>query len=361
MTRVAATFAAALACITIQAQAPVVPHPHPRGYVAYRTTSALTVDGRLEDPAWTRAAWSGDFVDIEGDARPRPTWPTHVKMLWDDRFFYVGAELREPHIWATLKDHDAVIFHDNDFEVFIEPDGNNRPYYEFEINALGTYWDLFLPKPYRDGGHAVDSWEIPGLKSAVTVSGTLNDSRDIDRSWTVELAFPWTVLKEHASAPAPPRDGDQWRVNFSRVEWRVERAQSGYKKVEGVKENNWVWSPQGAVDMHRPEMWGYVQFSTSSSGAVPFVADPSWPARAWLYDAYYAQRTFKEQHGRYARALAELGLAIPPGSGLGDPAMTSDGAGGYTLSIVVAPRGGQRVRWFVSQESAVWSVPAMRE
>lgn len=359
MKRVAVTVAGALACVTIQAQAPAATHPHPRGYVAYRTTSAVTVDGRLDDPAWAQAAWTEDFVDIEGDSRPRPTWTTRVKMLWDDRFFYVAAELVEPHVWATLKEHDSIIFHDNDFEVFIEPEGNNRPYYEFEINALGTYWDLFLPKPYRDGGHAVDSWEIPGLKSAVSVNGTLNDSRDTDRSWTVELAFPWTVLKEHVSAPAPPRDGDQWRVNFSRVEWRVEPVATGYKKIEGAKESNWVWSPQGAIDMHRPEMWGYVQFSTSLR-TVPFVADPSWPARAWLYDGYYAQRVFKEQHGRYARTLAELGLAIPPGSELGDPDMTSDDAARYALSIVMAPRGGRRVRWFVNQDSSVWSALADR-
>jgi len=355
MKRVVVTVAGALACITIHAQTPAATHPHPRGYVAYRTTSVVTVDGRLDDRAWAQAAWSEDFVDIEGDARPRPTWATHVKMLWDERFFYVGAELVEPHVWATLKEHDSVIFHDNDFEVFIEPGRDNRAYYEFEINALGTYWDLLLPKPYRDGGHAVNSWEIPGLKSAVSVNGTLNDSRDTDRSWTVELAFPWAVLKEHASGPAPPRDGDQWRVNFSRVEWAVEPAQTGYRKVDGLKENNWVWSPQGAVDMHQPEMWGYVQFSTSSSRDVPFVADPSWPARAWLHDGYYAQRAFREHHGRYARTLAELGLPIPPDSALGDPDMTSDdAAAGYTLSIVLTPRGGPRVRWFVNQESKVW-------
>jgi hypothetical protein len=359
MKRVAITVAGALACITIQAQTPPATHPHPRGYVAYRTTSAVTVDGRLDDPAWAQAAWSEDFVDIEGDAKPRPTWPTHVKMLWDDQCFYVGAELREPHVWATLTEHDSVIFHDNDFEVFIEPDGNNRPYYEFEINALGTYWDLLLLKPYRDGGHAVDSWEIPGLKSAVTVNGTLNDSRDTDRSWTVELAFPWAVLKEHARVPAPPRDGDQWRVNFSRVEWRVVPAQTGYKKVDGVKEDNWVWSPQGAVDMHRPEMWGYVQFSTSSS-QVPFVTDPSWPARAWLYDGYYAQRAFKERHGRYAQTVAELGLTVPAGSVLRDPEMTSDDVSRYTLSILIVPRGGPDVRWFVNQESAVSSLSIYR-
>ena len=49
---------------------------------------------------------------------------------------------------------NQVIFHDNDFEVFIDPDGDNHNYYEFEMNALNTMWELTLVKPYRDGGPA---------------------------------------------------------------------------------------------------------------------------------------------------------------------------------------------------------------
>jgi hypothetical protein len=110
-----------------------------------------------------------------------------------------------------------VIFRDNDFEVFIDPDADNRAYGELEINALGTTWDLFLAKPYRDGGKADDGWEVRGLKSAVRVDGTINDSRDVDRAWSVELAIPWAALADHTPAPVPPRDGNQWRINFSRV------------------------------------------------------------------------------------------------------------------------------------------------
>ena len=346
--------AAVLIAMTLPFQQPVARHLHPRGYVAYRVTSAITVDGRLDDPAWARAAWSEDFVDIEGDAKPRPTWPTHAKMLWDDTFLYVGAELRERHVWATMKAHDSVIFHENDFELFLEPDGDNRDYYEFEINALGTFWDLFLPKPYRDGGKADNSWEIPGLKSAVRIDGTLNNSADVDRSWSVELAFPWAVLKAHTSRAAPPRNGDQWRVNFSRVEWKLEPVGGSYKKVDGVNENNWVWSPQGAVDMHRPEMWGYLQFSTVPAGSERLVPDASWPARAWLYDAYYGQREFRRTHGRYARTLDELGVPLPAAGTLREPQLVIEGEG-YTISVAMALDGGRAVRWYVNQESALRS------
>ena len=63
-------------------------------------------------------------------------------MLWDDEYFYFAAELIEDQIWATLTERDSVIFYDNDFEIFIDPDGDSHQYYEFEINALNTVWDL---------------------------------------------------------------------------------------------------------------------------------------------------------------------------------------------------------------------------
>ena len=129
----------------------------PRQYLCHRATSPLDLTGSLDKPFWQDAPWTDDFVDIEGDARPGPRFRTRVKMLWDDDFFYIGAEMEEPHVWATLTDHDCVIFQDNDFEVFIDPDGDNHEYYELEVNALNTTWDLRLVKPYRDGGPALNS------------------------------------------------------------------------------------------------------------------------------------------------------------------------------------------------------------
>ena len=348
----------ALTSIGLLAQVPTPAplKPHPRGYVASRAAAAVQIDGRLTDPAWAQATWSAPFIDIEGGVKPRPTWPTRVKMLWDDEFFYVGAEITEPHLWATYTKHDSVIFHENDFEVFLDAEGDNREYYEFEINALGTYWDLRLPKPYRDGGKAVDGWEIPGLKSAVHLEGTLNDPRDTDRWWSVELAFPWAVLKEYTRRPAPPRDGDQWRVNFSRVQWDIEPSGGGYRKLPNRPEHNWVWSPQGAIDMHRPELWGYVQFSAQPPGGVSFVPDVSWPARAWLYEIYYAQRAYRQTHKRYAATLTDLNLARQVESGLSAPEIANAGPTAYTATITQTLADGRRVRWSVNQESAISSV-----
>jgi hypothetical protein len=239
----------------------------PKQYRCIRAAHAPAIDGNLDDPAWQLAPWSDDFVDIEGAAKPAPRFRTRMKMVWDDAALYVAAELEEPQLCATLTQHDSVIFHDDDFELFIDPDGDRNVYGELELNALNTTWDLLLTKPYRDGGLPINGWEIAGLRTAVALHGTLNDSRDIDGGWSVEMALPWPALLElmhDGLGRNLPRDGDRWRINFSRVEWKKEVAPDGTcRKVAGLREDNWVWSPQGVVDMHRPETWGFLEFSSA--------------------------------------------------------------------------------------------------
>jgi len=38
--------------------------------------------------------------------------------------------MEDPKPWASQVLHDSVIFKDNDFEIFIDPDGDNHNYYE---------------------------------------------------------------------------------------------------------------------------------------------------------------------------------------------------------------------------------------
>ena len=269
--------------------------PHPLYYACAIGTPSI--DGKLADIAWNNARWTESFVDIEGPKKPSPRFRTRAKMLWDEKAFYIAAEMEEPHVWSTLTEHDSVIFHDNDFEVFIDTDGDNHNYFEFEINSLNTCWDLRLPKPYRDGGPALNEWEIPGLRTAVSVNGTLNNPRDTDLGWTVEIAIPWEAVG------GKPGEGDIWRINFSRVEWQVDTQSGKYMKGPGVREDNWVWSPQHVIDMHQPQLWGYVGFS----GEPQFV-DPTHAARMALHHVYYRQKAHLEKHGEFASNIAQLDI-----------------------------------------------------
>ena len=262
------------AAVAALAAAPCAAQPAPLSYQCYRAPRAPRLDGSLDDAAWRAAPWSPAFVDIEGAAKPAPRYRTRMKMLWDDRYLYVGAQLEEPDVWGTLTQRDAVIFHDNDFEMFIDPDGDALNYVELEINALNTVWDLFLAKPYRDGGHAEDAFDIAGLRTGVRVLGTLNRPGDADSGWTVTIAIPWRSLERASRTTSAPHPGRRWRVNYSRVEWRTTVADGAYQKVPGLREDNWVWSPQGVVDMHQPERWGYVEFSDTRADRRPSAPEP---------------------------------------------------------------------------------------
>jgi len=241
----------------------------PRSYVCCATKSAPTIDGKLDDPVWQSAPWSEDFVDIEGDKRPKPAFRTHAKLLWSQEALFIAAELEEPHIRGTLKLRDAIVFHDPDFEVFIDPNGDSRNYFEIEVNALGTIFDLLLKRTYRDGGPAIHAWNVEGLRVVTYVDGSLNHPADTDRGWSVEMAIPWKALANLARTPCPPREHDVWRFGFSRVEWPTRVIDGYYETPEGSREDNWVWSPQGVIDMHRPERWGYVVFVAAAMASEP--------------------------------------------------------------------------------------------
>ena len=235
-------------------------------YVCYKAGAEIEIDGEVYSDDWKSIPWSDFFVDIEGNKKPKPYLSTRMKMLWDENYLYVAAEMEEPHIWGYLNNHDDIIYRDNDFEVFIDPDGDGLNYFEIEINALGTILDLFLAKPYNKKGKADLNWNAEGLKKAVKHYGKLNDTTGNDLKWTMEIAIPWDSYHTRIPNLKKPISGDTWRINFSRVEWKTEYVDGNYRKNVNIEtslpipENNWVWSPQGKINMHIPEMWGTVTF-----------------------------------------------------------------------------------------------------
>ncbi len=253
-------------------------------YTAYRVNMPPTIDGKLDEPCWQRAPRSPRFADLVSGEPAR--YDTRAAVLWDDEFLYVGYWLEEPDVQARLTERDALIYEENDVELFV---AGQDAYYEFEINALGTIYEVFFvweeayersgyhlrPEFKRDAvgvrpfngvgftnhprGPRLGYWNLDfaGLQKAVHVSGTLNDSRDRDLGWSVELALPWCGFEALAAPDGralPPRDGDIWRMDFSRF--------NQHKAPPPANDSSgWVWSPHGVWDSHIPELFTQVQFS----------------------------------------------------------------------------------------------------
>lgn len=294
-------------CFTLTAFAQSEKEVTPKSYVAFKTSKEILIDGDETDSAWEQAAWTSPFIDIEGVIKPK--YNTQVKMLWDDKYYYLLAKIEEPHVWANLKQRDTIIFYNNDFEVFIDPDGDTENYYELEINAFNTAWDLFINKPYRENNTVLNDWNIDGLKSAVKVNGTINNAADTDKGWTLEIAIPWSVYKKSYFDDVVPKD-QFWRVNFSRVNWQHDIVNGKYerkKDKEGkfLPEYNWVWSPMGVINMHEPEKWAYVYFSSKEAEdtfTIPQEEKVKWE----LYTLYRAQKRYFEKNKTWSKSLKNI-------------------------------------------------------
>lgn len=256
-------------------------------YVCLRSPAPLVVDGDLGKEPWLRAPRSGPFVDlVTGEAAPLET---RLSGLWDDEHLYLAFWLEEPEVRASLTERDSFLWMENDLEVFVAgPDC----YYEFQVNALGTIYEVFYvwQDAWRRGSHfdrpefdpaarradvlggfqdtmrhgrhprgkrwAFLDWDFPGLRWAVRVDGTLNDGRDRDRGWTVELALPWKGMEALAQdRPFPPRPGDTWRMAFM----RFESFDAGGERLEPAL--GWALNRHGVYDSHIPECFSFVSFS----------------------------------------------------------------------------------------------------
>jgi hypothetical protein len=251
-------------------------------YTAYRATTPPALDGRLEAACWRDAPRSPRFVDLVSGEPVR--FDTRSAMLWDDEHLYVGYWLEQPDVRATLTERDAHIWLDDDVELFI---AGADAYYELEVNAFNTVYEVLFvwDEAYAAGGYdrvpelrrehpraapfngvAVTDhprgprtgfwgFDLPGLRTAVHVDGTLNDPLRRDRGWRVEVAVPWAGLEALARADGrtlPPQDGDEWRISPSRFNTdHASPADSG----------GWAWSPHGVWDSHLPERFPRIRFS----------------------------------------------------------------------------------------------------
>lgn len=264
----------------------LMPAP-PATYECLRTPLPIQADGDLNKTVWQKAPLSPRFVDL---VTGHPAFfDTRMAALWDDESFYLALWVEEPNVRATMTERDSFLWLENDVEVFIAgPDC----YYELQVNARGTIYEVFyiwqdalrpgsfFDRPEFDlyrrqvdilggfqdvsryGRHprgkrwAFLDWDFPGLRWAVRVDGTLNDSSDVDRGWTVELAFPWKGMEILAQGrPLPPHPGDIWLMSFSRFE---------ALEVNGRRLDHspgWALNAHGVYDSHIPECFSRVIFS----------------------------------------------------------------------------------------------------
>jgi hypothetical protein len=230
-----------------RAQAPAPPPgravgPIPRVEVK-RAPSALVIDGRLDEAAW-KAARPIAFV-FPWDKQTGARQPTTARLLWDDRALYVGYDCEDADVVAHHARHDDPTYEDDAVEIFINPDPRQSFYYGLEMNARGVLYDYFFafPRPL------IKRFDLAGAAVAAHVRGTLNQTGDKDRGWSLEVSIPWENFVELARK-TPPAAGAVWTANLNR--W------DGTAPARRLSQ----WSDSGheAPNPHRPERFGEIVF-----------------------------------------------------------------------------------------------------
>lgn len=256
-------------------------------YTCQRTHEKFKIDGDLTKPVWKNAPRSSRFMDMV--TAELALYDTRMACLWDEEALYVAYWIQEPQVRATQTKRDSFIWFDNDVELFI---AGEDCYYEFEINALNTVYEVFfiyqdamkrpgnrfLPefdlykrevdvlsgfqdasrigKHHRGKRWAIMDFDCLGLETAVQVQGRINNPSVVDEGWTVELKFPWKGLSPLFARPAlPPKEGDVLRMDFSRFE------SLRYHGKTAAESPGWSHSPHGVYDSHIPECFSFVHFS----------------------------------------------------------------------------------------------------
>lgn len=193
---------------------------------------------------------------------------------------------------------------------------------ELELNCLNTIWELLLHKPYKDGYAIENPYNLSSLRSAVYVDGVTNAPLVECTKWCVEVELAlselvqFDALRRRAALP-----GDVWRVNFSRVQYALatvvdaDSRELRYEKVPDRREDNIVWAPTGVIDIHRPEKWGVVFFSSEqelpggeselASARIEFL-DEQLAIERVLDTIYYDQRAFYKLHDGFASRWEQL-------------------------------------------------------
>lgn len=165
---------------------------------AVAVTSAIAVDGRLDEADWKRAPLS-PFVQSEPNTGAPATERTDVWLAYDHDALYIAAYCHDrpgqsPVVTGLRK--DFTIGDQDSFEVILDTFGDRRNGFLFATNPAGARADQQVTNEGKDTNASWDAvW-------------TVKTQRVAD-GWTLEMQIPFRSLRFEVGGPA-------WGVNFGR-------------------------------------------------------------------------------------------------------------------------------------------------
>ena len=197
---------------------------------AVRASGKITLDGALDEPAWSDAPAANGFIQNDPREGTPATYDTDVRVLYTDVALYFGVWARDAEpsklIVSDLK-KDYNTGNSDGFRVVLDTFHDGRNAYQFATNPAGAKWDSQMANEGRDNNVNWDGiWDV---KTRITEAG-----------WFAEIWIPLRTLKFGDADP------QVWGVNFER-------------KLRRLNEDSY-WSPLPRIyDAQRVSLAGTLE------------------------------------------------------------------------------------------------------
>lgn len=215
------------------------------------SSDQIKIDGKLNDSAWKKSG----KIYLAPFRGGKSTVTTTVSILKDDKYLYIGFDCEEPEMDKIVAGkraaNDSNIWRDSGVEIFLNPSGDRKNYYQFMINAAGSMVDIKCKKIGSGNTGDID-WNS-NAKYAV-LKGKDN--------WTAEIAIPVSSLKGFNKKGFP--------ANFNRN--RVLKTDKKYQKL-------FTWSPFIRQGFHDLQNFGSIVFGKIKDSSILNNPDFSVKAR----------------------------------------------------------------------------------
>jgi len=195
----------------------------------------VSLDGRVDEAIWGRAAPITDFTQQEPVEGGVPSQKTEVRVLFDQDNLYISAIIYDDPegILAYQMQRDAGLMTDDRFMWILDTFDDGRTGYFFEINANGLMGDGIITgsggggRGGGGGGRGVGGGG-GGMNKAWDGIWEARTFRRPD-GWSAEIRIPFRSLNFNP-------DADRWGINFQRTIRRnnEEILWRGWRRTEGL-------------------------------------------------------------------------------------------------------------------------------
>lgn len=213
--------------------------------IAVRSDTSVVVDGKLDDPVWQESDKIYLRDSDNGNNVSDSSFSTYAMTAYNDNYLYIAFLCNDSDIYSYFTERDQHLWEDEAVEVFIDTDDHPNTYVEIECSPNNVLFDSYIVDPVNIDVEETSKFDLPGIKTASTVDGTVNIRDDIDKRWTVEMAIPIDEIVEDFNKKT--LKSAKWKINF----YRIDRDADGPVY--------YAWSPTHGR-FHKPKVFGKLIF-----------------------------------------------------------------------------------------------------